>query len=114
MFIVAEGCRLLRDERSGGDSYGRKAAVRKVEVTRSAPTSKREMGLKGALCLLYRLPFDLEGLVTATRQEAYRSPRGKRATWSGNQLPSTSLIHHRIRLILFQHVSGKTDREKDK
>jgi hypothetical protein len=57
-----------------------------VEVTRSAPTSKREMGEDGALCLLDRLPFDLEGLVTATRQEAHRTPRGKRATWSGDQL----------------------------
>ncbi len=76
MLIGAYGCRLLRDERS----------VRNVEVTRSAPTSKREMGLEGALCLLDRLPFDLEGLVTATRQEAHRTPRGKRAIWSGDQL----------------------------
>ena len=57
----------------------RKAAVRKVEVTRSAPTSKREIGLEGALCLLDRLTFDLEGLVTATRQEAHRTPPGKGA-----------------------------------
>jgi hypothetical protein len=54
------------------------------------------MGFEGALCLLDNLTFDLEGLATATRQVrhlkvkrtnvAHRLPRGKRATWNGNQL----------------------------
>ncbi len=50
--------RLLWDER----------AVRKVKVAHSAPTSKSLMGYEGALCLLDRLTFDLEGLATVTRQ----------------------------------------------
>jgi hypothetical protein len=54
------------------------------------------MGYEGTFCLLGRLTFDLEGLANASRQvetpngaerqEAHRSPHGKRATWSGNQL----------------------------
>jgi hypothetical protein len=43
---------------------------------------------RGTLLFKDRLTFDLEGLATATRQEAHRSPDGKRATWSGNQLLS--------------------------
>jgi hypothetical protein len=53
------------------------------------------MGYEGAICLLDRLTFDLEGLATATRQlrhfrvkrtnVAQRLPRGKRAAWNGNQ-----------------------------
>ncbi|OOE13814.1 hypothetical protein UN64_00955 [Fictibacillus arsenicus] len=49
--IVAQGCRLLRDERSGETPNG------------------------------------------AKRQEAHRTPRGKRATWSGNQPLSRATMY---------------------
>jgi hypothetical protein len=42
----------------------------------------------GTLLFKNRLTFDLEELATATRQEAYRTPHGKLATCSGNQLLS--------------------------
>ncbi|ANC77885.1 hypothetical protein ABE65_014220 [Fictibacillus phosphorivorans] len=41
-----------------------------------SPDKQKMNGHEGVLCLLDRLPFDLEGLVTATRQEAIRSPHG--------------------------------------
>ncbi len=53
------------------------------------------MGYQGALCLVGHLTSDLEGLASETRQVrhlkvkrtdvAHRLPRGKRATWDGNQ-----------------------------
>jgi len=61
------------------------------------------MVYEGAICLLDRLTFDLEGLATATRQlrhlrvkrtnVAHRLPRGKRATWNGNQLLSKATMN---------------------
>ncbi|WP_394605058.1 hypothetical protein [Fictibacillus sp. UD] len=58
--------------------------------------------MEGALCLLSHLAFDLEGLATATGQVrhlrvkrtkvAHRLPRGKRSTWSENQLTFKIII----------------------
>ncbi|MDM5315871.1 hypothetical protein QUF49_07665 [Fictibacillus sp. b24] len=62
--------------------------------------AKGEWASKAHFALVH-LTFDLEGLATATRQVrhlrvkrtnvAHRLPRGKRATWNGNQsLPKTT------------------------
>ncbi|MBN3552742.1 hypothetical protein JYA63_00445 [Fictibacillus nanhaiensis] len=41
-----------------------------------SPDKQKLNGHEGVLCLPDCLTFDLEGLVTATRQEAHRMPRG--------------------------------------
>ncbi|MDM5316835.1 hypothetical protein QUF49_12585 [Fictibacillus sp. b24] len=46
----------------------------------------------------------------AKRQEAHRTPRGKRASWSGNQLLSEQQCTQKQ--LLFQNIPGGTKNER--